>query len=116
MSELPNIILVHGAWADGSCWSDVIKALQSDGYQVTAPQFPGTSLAADVARLRQVLAGRTARRFLWAIPTAGRSSRRSALMNRRSPGSCTSPRSRSSRESRWARSSARDHRNPRWPT
>ena len=55
MSELPNIILVHGAWADGSSWSDVIKALQSDGYQVTAPQFPETSLAADVARLRQVL-------------------------------------------------------------
>jgi pimeloyl-ACP methyl ester carboxylesterase len=56
MSELPNIVLVHGAWADGSCWSDVIKALQSDGYQVTAPQFPESSLAADVARLRQVLA------------------------------------------------------------
>jgi pimeloyl-ACP methyl ester carboxylesterase len=55
MTELPNIVLVHGAWADGSCWSDVIKALQSDGYQVTAPQFPETSLAADVARLRQVL-------------------------------------------------------------
>jgi pimeloyl-ACP methyl ester carboxylesterase len=55
MSELPNIVLVHGAWADGSCWSDVIKALQSDGYQVTAPQFPETSLAADVGRLRQVL-------------------------------------------------------------
>lgn len=55
MSKLPNIVLVHGAWADGSCWSDVIKTLQSDGYQVTAPQFPETSLAADVARLRQVL-------------------------------------------------------------
>jgi pimeloyl-ACP methyl ester carboxylesterase len=55
MSELPNIVLVHGAWADGSCWSEVIKALQSDGYQVTAPQFPETSLAADVARLRQVM-------------------------------------------------------------
>jgi pimeloyl-ACP methyl ester carboxylesterase len=55
MSELPNIVLVHGAWADGSCWSDVIRALQSDGYQVTAPQFPETSLAADTARLRQIL-------------------------------------------------------------
>ena len=55
MSELPNIVLVHGAWADGSCWSDVIEALQSDGYQVTAPQFPETSLAADLARLRQIL-------------------------------------------------------------
>jgi pimeloyl-ACP methyl ester carboxylesterase len=56
MSDLPNIVLVHGAWADGSCWSAVIESLQADGYHVTAPQFPETSLAADVARLRQVLA------------------------------------------------------------
>ena len=55
MSEKPNIVLVHGAWADGSCWSAVIASLQADGYTVTAPQFPLTSLAADVARLRQVL-------------------------------------------------------------
>ncbi|HET9116707.1 MAG TPA: alpha/beta fold hydrolase, partial [Pseudonocardiaceae bacterium] len=45
-----------GAWADGSCWSAVIEGLQADGYQVMAPQFPESSLAADVARLRQVLA------------------------------------------------------------
>src|ERR1700740_985547 len=51
----PNIVLVHGAWADGSCWSSVIERLQADGYHVTAPQFPMSSLAADVARLRQVL-------------------------------------------------------------
>jgi pimeloyl-ACP methyl ester carboxylesterase len=55
MTVRPNIVLVHGAWADGSCWSDVIERLQADGYSVTAPQFPGSSLAADVARLRQVL-------------------------------------------------------------
>jgi pimeloyl-ACP methyl ester carboxylesterase len=55
MSEKPSIVLVHGAWADGSCWSAVIASLQADGYTVTAPQFPETSLAADVARLRQVL-------------------------------------------------------------
>jgi pimeloyl-ACP methyl ester carboxylesterase len=55
MSELPNIVLVHGAWADGSSWSPVIKALQADGYEVVAPQFPETSLADDVARLRHVL-------------------------------------------------------------
>ncbi len=46
---------MHGAWADGSCWSAVIERLQSSGYDVTAPQFPESSLAADVARLRQVL-------------------------------------------------------------
>jgi len=52
----PKIVLVHGAWADGSCWSAVIERLQASGYEVTAPQFPESSLAADVARLRQVLA------------------------------------------------------------
>lgn len=55
MSEKPNIVLVHGAWADGSCWSAVIESLQADGYTVAAPQFPETSLANDVARLRQIL-------------------------------------------------------------
>src|ERR1700736_6400773 len=56
MSGLPNIVSVHGAWADGSCWSAVIERLQDQGYRVTAPQFPLTALANDVARLRQVLA------------------------------------------------------------
>jgi pimeloyl-ACP methyl ester carboxylesterase len=50
------VVLVHGAWADGSSWSAVIEQLQAEGYKVTAPQFPLTSLADDVARLRQVLA------------------------------------------------------------
>ena len=52
----PNIVLVHGAWADGSSWSAVIQRLQNDGYNVIAPQFPLTSLADNLARLRQVLA------------------------------------------------------------
>jgi pimeloyl-ACP methyl ester carboxylesterase len=60
MSGKPNIVLVHGAWADGSCWSAVIESLPADGYTVTAPQLPETSLAADVARLRQVLRRQTA--------------------------------------------------------
>jgi pimeloyl-ACP methyl ester carboxylesterase len=55
MNGRPNIVLVHGAWADGSCWSGVIERLQADGFRVTAPQFPLTSLADDVARLHQVL-------------------------------------------------------------
>jgi pimeloyl-ACP methyl ester carboxylesterase len=55
MSVRPNIVLVHGAWADGSSWSAVIERLQADGFNVTAPQFPESSLAADVARLREVL-------------------------------------------------------------
>jgi pimeloyl-ACP methyl ester carboxylesterase len=56
MTAQPNIVLVHGAWADGSSWSAVIERLQAAGYHVTAPQFPMTRLADDVARLRQVLA------------------------------------------------------------
>ena len=56
MTDKPNIVLVHGAFADGSSWSGVAEDLQARGYEVTAPQFPLTSLADDVARLRQVLA------------------------------------------------------------
>jgi pimeloyl-ACP methyl ester carboxylesterase len=56
MSVRPNIVLVHGAWADGSSWSAVIEQLQADGYKVTAPQFGLTRLADDVARLRHILA------------------------------------------------------------
>ena len=55
MAASPNIVLVHGAWADGSCWSNVIERLQADGYKVTAPQLPENSLADDVARVRLVL-------------------------------------------------------------
>ena len=55
MTAQPNIVLVHGGWADGSSWSAVIERLQASGYHVTAPQFPMTSIADDVARLRQVL-------------------------------------------------------------
>jgi pimeloyl-ACP methyl ester carboxylesterase len=53
------VVLIHGAWADGSSWSAVIEQLQAEGHKVTAPQFPLTSLADDVARLRQVLALQT---------------------------------------------------------
>src|SRR6478672_10397175 len=51
----PNIVLVHGAWADGSSWSAVIEKLQAQGHKVTAPTFPLTSLADDVGKLRHVL-------------------------------------------------------------
>jgi pimeloyl-ACP methyl ester carboxylesterase len=55
MSDQPNIVLVHGAWADGSCWSAVVEQLQAAGHNVTAPQFALGPLADDVARLRLVL-------------------------------------------------------------
>ncbi len=50
-----RIALVHGAWADGSCWASVIRRLQAAGHDVIAPQFPHTSLADNVAKLRHVL-------------------------------------------------------------
>jgi pimeloyl-ACP methyl ester carboxylesterase len=56
MTAPPNIVLVHGAWANGSSWNAVIEQLQADGYRVTAPAFSLTRLADDVARLRQILA------------------------------------------------------------
>src|SRR6185503_18445662 len=53
---IKNIVLVHGAFADGSSWSKVIKILQAKGYNVTAVQNPLTSLADDVATTRRALA------------------------------------------------------------
>jgi pimeloyl-ACP methyl ester carboxylesterase len=55
-SSHPNIVLVHGAWADGSSWSKVIPLLQENGYNVTAVQIPLTSLSEDIAVTRRVLA------------------------------------------------------------
>jgi pimeloyl-ACP methyl ester carboxylesterase len=51
-----NVVLVHGAFADGSSWSRVIPILQAQGYNVTAVQNPLTSLADDVAATRRALA------------------------------------------------------------
>jgi pimeloyl-ACP methyl ester carboxylesterase len=50
-----NVVLVHGAYADGSSWGDVIVRLQSAGLTVTAVQNPLTSLADDVAATRRIL-------------------------------------------------------------
>ena len=51
-----NIVLVHGAFADGSSWAKVIPILQAKGYNVTAVQNPLTSLADDVAATKRALA------------------------------------------------------------
>jgi len=50
-----DIVLVHGAFADGSSWSEVTALLQRKGYNVTAVQNPLTGLADDVAATRRVL-------------------------------------------------------------
>lgn len=52
----PAIVLVHGAFADGSSWSAVIPILEKDGYRVTAVQMPLTTYAEDVAATRRVIA------------------------------------------------------------
>jgi len=53
---IKNIVLVHGAFADGSSWAKVIRILQDKGYNVTAVQNPLTSLADDVAATQRALA------------------------------------------------------------
>lgn len=51
-----NIVLVHGAFADGSSWAKVIPLLQAEGYNVTAVQNPLTSFSDDVAATNRALA------------------------------------------------------------
>lgn len=51
-----NVVLVHGAWADGSSWSEVVARLQAAGLHVTAVQNPLTSLEDSVAATRRALA------------------------------------------------------------
>jgi pimeloyl-ACP methyl ester carboxylesterase len=50
-----GVVLVHGAWADGSSWGKVIAALRSEGVRTVAAPLPLTSLADDAAALDQVL-------------------------------------------------------------
>ena len=58
MSSSPQngtVVLVHGAWADGSCWSNVILPLRNRALQVTAAPIPLTSLSDDAAALQRVI-------------------------------------------------------------
>ncbi len=51
----PTIVLVHGAFADGSSWSRIIPMLDADGYNVIAVQNPLTSLPDDIATTKRVI-------------------------------------------------------------
>jgi len=51
----PSIVFCHGLWADGSCFSKVIPALQAEGHQVIAAQYGLDSLEGDVAMVRRTL-------------------------------------------------------------
>ena len=54
--RIKNIVLVHGAWADGSGWKGVYEILAKDGYNVTMVQEPETTFKEDVAATKRVLA------------------------------------------------------------
>jgi pimeloyl-ACP methyl ester carboxylesterase len=51
----PTVVLLHGAWADGSSWNDVIERLQAEGIQVTAPANPLRSISIDSAYTNSLL-------------------------------------------------------------
>lgn len=55
-SDAMNIVLVHGAWADGSGWEGVYRSLRKENFPVTVVQNPTISLADDVQATRRILA------------------------------------------------------------
>jgi pimeloyl-ACP methyl ester carboxylesterase len=54
-SEAGSVVLVHGAWADGSCWSNIILRLRREGLQVITAPIPLTSLTDDATVLQRVI-------------------------------------------------------------
>jgi pimeloyl-ACP methyl ester carboxylesterase len=54
MASKPNIVLVHGAWGDGSHWSHVIPFLHRKGFRISAVQNPLISLPEDIDRTRKL--------------------------------------------------------------
>ena len=55
-NPVKNVVLLHGAWADGSGWKGVYDILVKDGYNVSLVQEPETSFQDDVAATKRVLA------------------------------------------------------------
>src|SRR5579871_1464410 len=55
MQTKPSIVFCHGIWADGSCFSKVIPALQADGYEVMAAQYGLNTAVDDVATVKATL-------------------------------------------------------------
>jgi len=55
-STVKNIVLVHGAFADGTSWAKIIPILEAQGYNIVAVQNPLTSLADDVAATKRIIA------------------------------------------------------------
>ena len=69
--NVKNIVLVHGAWADGSSWSKIVPLLQAKGYKVACVQHPLTSIADDVAATKRILNTLDGSLFWLAIPMGG---------------------------------------------
>jgi pimeloyl-ACP methyl ester carboxylesterase len=59
VDEKPTVVLVHGAFADGSGWQGVYKILKADGYDVGIVQEPNLSLEGDVAATKLIIAQQT---------------------------------------------------------
>lgn len=57
-NSVKNIVLVHGAFADGSSWSKVIPLLQAGGFHVTSVAIPLTSFDEDVAATNRAIAAK----------------------------------------------------------
>ena len=66
----PTVVLVHGAFADGSSWNEVITRLQAEGVQLTAPANPLRGISIDSAYIGSLLEQIPARSFSSPIPTA----------------------------------------------
>ena len=56
-ADAPSVMLVHGAWANGSSWARVVPLLQARGLDVVAVHNPLSSFEADVAATRRVIEG-----------------------------------------------------------
>ena len=70
-NRIRNIVLVHGAWADGSGWKGVYDILVKDGYTVSIVQEPETSFQDDVAATKRILAQQNGRCILVAHSYGG---------------------------------------------
>ena len=77
-AAVKNVVLVHGAFADGSGWKAVAEILEKDGYTVSVAQPPETSYAEDQKYTKAAIDAMGGRSFWSATATAGRSSPRPA--------------------------------------
>src|SRR5271170_5248978 len=73
-AAIKNVVLVHGAFADGSGWAAVAKILEQDGYKVSVAQPPETSYADDQKYTKAAIDAMGGQWFWWATATAGPSS------------------------------------------